>query len=831
MTTVLAWASGCGDASVGTFVRLSFSGTVSQAAPIQTIAVDLQLGTRLTSTTFQASSQAGIKLPIDAILEIGSGEGRLAVSARALAANGDLLGTGVGSGTVVRDKTVDVPVLFGAGLGDASVDGAGVDGPAIDLPALDATGRDASALDGAVDLGNVRVDADLDLPATGGISGTGGVGAGGAGGGRMDSGNDGASADSSSGTGGSGGVGSDVSTAGYRLTATPASLDFDAVVPGGTSPARTVTIVNEGDAPTPALIVSIPTVKGFTVSSDSCAGAVLAPQGTCRVSVTFSPATTGIMQAEGSVAPAGGPGARFQLTGAGAGTKPELLLTPSVADFKLVDVGSSSSIDFTLRNIGTADAGTVTVQTSVSPSFRIENDRCTKTVLVGQGQCLFTVVFAPAAYGPASVTVTAQSSLGLTVSAKGTGTGRDYVTVSVLFAGGGSGSVTGPGMSCATGAGPCSINVPRVDPSAVFTMSAIASTGSSFSGWSGAGCAGTGACSVGLTSPPTVTATFVVATTPTLTVTKTGNGDGLVASDPLGINCGTACSMSVSPSQIVTLTATANPGSTFAGWAGGGCSGVGACTVTVTSATTVTATFALNTYTVTVSKVGTGVGTIKSSPAGIACPGTCSTTFNYGDKVTLTAEPGAHSTFSGWDSTECTGTGECTFLVTAATTLTAKFTMDRYTLTVKTDGTGRGSVTSDPIGITCGTDCTQVFDYGTKILLTVSSGSGSTFVGWVGDACSGTGDCTMLLTGDTTVGAVFNATVTCSTLATAKGCLYTTKYDLGVIDYKTCPDDCAATLQKKAIASGCWFVDSTDHCWCTDGTIVTGGSLWGGTCK
>jgi hypothetical protein len=41
----------------------------------------------------------------------------------------------------------------------------------------------------------------------------------------------------------------------------------------------------------------------------------------------------------------------------------------------------------------------------------------------------------------------------------------------------------------------------------------------------------------------------------------------------------------------VTLTATAGPGSTFAGWSGGGCSGTGTCVVTVTSATTVTADF------------------------------------------------------------------------------------------------------------------------------------------------------------------------------------------------------------------------------------------------
>ena len=42
------------------------------------------------------------------------------------------------------------------------------------------------------------------------------------------------------------------------------------------------------------------------------------------------------------------------------------------------------------------------------------------------------------------------------------------------------------------------------------------------------------------------------------------------------------------------LTATADPGSTFAGWSGGGCSGTATCTVTMNSDTAVTATFTAN---------------------------------------------------------------------------------------------------------------------------------------------------------------------------------------------------------------------------------------------
>src|SRR5205807_1983670 len=46
---------------------------------------------------------------------------------------------------------------------------------------------------------------------------------------------------------------------------------------------------------------------------------------------------------------------------------------------------------------------------------------------------------------------------------------------------------------------------------------------------------------------------------------------------------------------VVTLTATANPGSTFTAW-GGACSGTGTCTVTLDQARSVTATFTQNAF-------------------------------------------------------------------------------------------------------------------------------------------------------------------------------------------------------------------------------------------
>jgi hypothetical protein len=77
-----------------------------------------------------------------------------------------------------------------------------------------------------------------------------------------------------------------------------------------------------------------------------------------------------------------------------------------------------------------------------------------------------------------------------------------------------------------------------------------------------------------------------------LTVSKAGTGSGTITSTPAGISCGTSCSGIYASGTALTLTATPAPGSTFAGWSGGGCTGTGSCTVTLNAATEVTATFA-----------------------------------------------------------------------------------------------------------------------------------------------------------------------------------------------------------------------------------------------
>ena len=128
-------------------------------------------------------------------------------------------------------------------------------------------------------------------------------------------------------------------------------------------------------------------------------------------------------------------------------------------------------------------------------------------------------------------------------------------------------------------------------------LTATPATGSTFAGWSGGGCTGTGQCTVTVTSTTGVTATFNVApvssTQPSqpLTLTVGVSGKGKVTSTPAGINCGKTCSATYPSGTAVTLTATPGAGFFFRGWSGA-CTGTDSCVVSMTTAQTVTATFA-----------------------------------------------------------------------------------------------------------------------------------------------------------------------------------------------------------------------------------------------
>lgn len=133
------------------------------------------------------------------------------------------------------------------------------------------------------------------------------------------------------------------------------------------------------------------------------------------------------------------------------------------------------------------------------------------------------------------------------------------------------------------------------------TLYATAGSGSAFTGWTGA-CSGTapsctvivgGLVNVGATFTPIASTGGGGGGTPTgnFTLKVSTSNPGTVTSNIGGINCGTACSASVAPGTLVTLTAIPPVGKTFAGWTGACTNTTNTCSVNVNANLSVKANF------------------------------------------------------------------------------------------------------------------------------------------------------------------------------------------------------------------------------------------------
>ena len=206
-----------------------------------------------------------------------------------------------------------------------------------------------------------------------------------------------------------------------------------------------------------------------------------------------------------------------------------------------------------------------------------------------------------------------------------------------------------------------------------------------------------------------------------------GSHGSISPATPQTVNHGETTSFSLTPAanyHIDTVTG-----------CGGKLDGSTYTTGAVESDCAVAAAFAIDTHTVT-PFAGTHGSISPATPQ----------TVNHGDitAFTLTPEANYHiDTVNGCGGTLVGGT-YTTGAVTGNCTVIASFS-DTYALNIALIGSGKGTVTSDPVGIVCLGDCDEQYDVNSTITLTATPKGRSKFRGWSGD-CEGTDlSCTVIM--------------------------------------------------------------------------------------
>ena len=112
-------------------------------------------------------------------------------------------------------------------------------------------------------------------------------------------------------------------------------------------------------------------------------------------------------------------------------------------------------------------------------------------------------------------------------------------------------------------------------------------------------------------------------------------------------------------------------------------------------------------FSLNVSKLGNGAGTVTSAASDINCGALCSLSAQYGNVSTLSATPSFGSNFAGWSGASCTGTGSCVVTLTSTRNLVATFPLNQYAIaTSVTTAGGLLSCSPNPVNHGSNSTCT-----------------------------------------------------------------------------------------------------------------------------
>ena len=209
--------------------------------------------------------------------------------------------------------------------------------------------------------------------------------------------------------------------------AAPNQVSFGSQQVNISSPAQAVTLSNHLN--TAVSITSITTSTNWS-QTNNC-GSSLASQTTCTISVSFIPATPGVLSGTLSIHSSQ---SNISVSLTGTGVAPAVTFSAPSVTFPSQSVGVASAAQMiNLQNTGTATLTGIAISVAgINASDFAETTACGATLTAGSS-CAISIVFTPGALGPRTATLNvADNASGAPQSVPITGTGKTGTTTSAL---------------------------------------------------------------------------------------------------------------------------------------------------------------------------------------------------------------------------------------------------------------------------------------------------------------------------------------------------------------------------------------------------------------
>jgi len=267
------------------------------------------------------------------------------------------------------------------------------------------------------------------------------------------------------------------------------------------------------------------------------------------------------------------------------------------------------------------------------------------------------------------------------------------------------------------------------------TLTASASAGYSFTGWSGAASGTNSSVTIVMDGDKSVTANFA-AISYTLSIAAT-NGSVVANPQKAGYSYG----------ESVSLQAVPNTGYHFTGWSGSLSGSTNPASIVMNADKSVTAGFAINTYTLTTNATN---GSVVKSPQ--------AATYTHGATVSLQAVAAEGYEFAGWSGAVTGSANPVEIVMDSSKSVTAAFTVKTYTLTTSATN---GSVVRSPESTT--------YTHGSTVSLQAVAAEGYHFTGWSGAVTGSSNPVNLVMDASKSVTAAFAANTYTLSISASNG--------------------------------------------------------------